>query len=81
MVGPLVGTAAAIAAAAVALAGHAIGTSPTDGTVSPFGGSVPVHLAHVGHIDVDLEASVASGLHRVTCAGAPGAGTQCFVAP
>jgi hypothetical protein len=76
----LVGTAAAAAAAAVALAGHVVGVSPTAGTVSPFGGSQPVRIAHVGRIDVDLEHSSSAGLRRVPCAGGETAST-CFVAP
>lgn len=82
MVGAVLGMAAAAAAAVIALAGHAVGTDrPAAGTVSPFGGSVPVRLSHVGHIDVDLEAPAGSALRPVTCAGTSGAGTQCFVAP
>ena len=51
------------------------GSSPQP---SPFGGSVPVHIARLGHIDVDLSPAGA-GLARVRCVGA-GAGTACFVA-
>ena len=80
MVGTLIGVAAAAAAAVIALAGHAFGTSPASGAVSPFGGSVPVHIAHVGHIEVDLERSSAVGLRSVRCAGAA-SGAACFVAP
>ena len=80
MVGTVIGMAAAAAAAVIALAGHALGTtSPASGTVSPFGGSVPVHIAHVGHIDVDLQGSSSLGLHRVRCTTGP-ATTSCFVA-
>ena len=78
MVGTVIGMAAAAAAAVIALAGHALGTSPASGPVSPFGGSVPVHIAHVGHIDVDLQGPSATGLHRVRCAVGP-ATTSCFV--
>jgi hypothetical protein len=80
MVGTLIGTAAAAAAAAAAIAGHAVGTSPATGTVSPFGGSVPVHIAHVGHIDVALGSSRAVGLRQVRCA-ANSATLTCYVAP
>ena len=71
--------AAAAAAAVIALAGHALGTtSPASGPVSPFGGSVPVHIAHVGHIDVDLQGGSSTGLRRVRCAAGP-ATNSCFV--
>lgn len=79
MAGTLLGTAAAGLAAAIALAGHSLGSSPGSGPVSPFGGSEPVHIARVGHIEVDLERGSGSGLRRVACA-APG-GERCFVAP
>ena len=45
---------------------------------SPFGGTVAVHIAHVGQIDRDLEPPGSAGLRRVTCVGA--AGSACFVA-
>lgn len=80
IVGSLFGTAAAAVAASIALAGHSLGSSPAPGTVSPFGGSVPVHIAHVGHIEVDLESSGGAGLRKVRCAGGP-AGSSCYVAP
>jgi hypothetical protein len=80
MVGTVIGIAAAAAAAVIALAGHALGTtSPASGAVSPFGGSVPVHIAHVGHIDVDLQGAGSSGLRGVRCATGP-ATSSCFVA-
>lgn len=81
MVGTVIGMAAAAAAAVIALAGHAFGTSPAATVpVSPFGGSVPVHIAHVGRIDVDLATPGSAGLRRVSCAGAAAATTACFVA-
>jgi len=43
-----------------------------------FGGGSPVHIGHVGHIDVDLEPARLTGLRRMPCAGAP-LGTACFV--
>ena len=79
MVGTLIGTAAAAAAAAAAIAGHVIGTSPAAVTMSPFGGSVPAPIGHIGHIEVDLGSSSTSGLRRVTCASGP-ATLTCFVA-
>ena len=81
IIGSVFGTAAAAAlAASVALAGHALGSPPGPGTVSPFGGPVPVHIAHVGHIEVDLDRSSAAGLRQIRCAGAA-SGATCFVAP
>jgi hypothetical protein len=80
MVGGVIGAAGLAAAASIAFAGHALSTSPAaTGTVSPFGGSVPVRLAHVGRIELDLERAPAAGLRRVPCAS--GAATSaCFVA-
>ena len=78
MVGTLIGVAAAAAAAVIALAGHAFGTSPASGAVSPFGGSVPVQVGRIGHIEVALGSSGASGLQRVRCASGP-ATLACFV--
>ena len=75
-----IGTAVAATAAAFAFAGHAVGVSPATGPVSPFGGSRPIHIAHVGAIDVDREATSSAGLRQVRCAGGA-AGEQCFVAP
>lgn len=81
MVGNLVGTALATAAAAVAVAGQVAGTTSRGaGTVSPFGGPVPIHLVRIGHIEFDLGRASASALVRVGCAGSAGAGTRCFVA-
>ena len=70
----------AVAAAVLALAGKAAGMQPAAVPASAFGGSVPVHIAQVGHIDVDLEASSSAGLRRVRCLSASGR-TACFVAP
>jgi len=78
MAGVLLSAAVAVSAAVLAVAGKVVGTQPTTIPVSPFGGSVAVHLTRVGHIDTDLEAS-GSGLTRVRCAGAASAGTACFV--
>jgi hypothetical protein len=80
IIGSVFGTAAAAAvAASVALAGHTLGSSPVPGTVSPFGGSVPVRIAHVGHIEVDLSPAGNARLDRVPCAGTRDAGTACYV--
>ena len=72
---------AALALATTAFAAAASSTGPSAGThppVSSFGSSVPVPIAHVGHIEVDLAPGGAGRLQRVTCAGAP-LGTDCFV--
>ena len=64
----------------LALVGKAVGMPPAHAPVSPFGASVPVHVAHVGHIEVDVEGSAGpTSLLRVRCAGAVGAGTACYV--
>jgi len=77
--GSVVGMAAATLAATVALAGQAAGSaSGPPGTVSPFGGSVPVRIAHVAHIEVDLEPATTARLERVTCAGSRN-GSACYV--
>jgi len=78
MIGAITGTAAATAAAAIALGGNVLGAAPQTRPATPFGGSAPVRIAHVGRIDVDLESSGAAGLHRVACADAAGS-TACFV--
>jgi hypothetical protein len=77
--GFLLSGAVAVAAAALALAGKAAGTQPAAVPMSAFGGSVPVHIAHVGRIDVDLEPAGPQRLQRVTCSGLSGTGTACFV--
>lgn len=46
---------------------------------TPFGGSVAVDIARVGHIEVDLEPAGPGRLARVPCVDAL-AGTDCFVA-
>lgn len=77
MVGLSAATFATLLAVAVALAG----TAPSSGQVSgPFGGPMPVHLAHVGHIEVDLEPGRVAGLRRVPCAGVASPLASCFVA-
>ena len=79
MTGAIIGTAAAAAAAVLAFAGHALGSSPARVPDSPFGGSTAVRIGHVGRIDVALGPGGSTGLHRVRCAGAP-PGTACYVA-
>ena len=80
MLGPLVGSAAALVAASAAVAGHSLGSLPASRTTSPFGGSAVVHLTHVGRIEVDLHASRPLALRRVGCIGASSPATTCFVA-
>jgi len=80
MLGSLIGSAAALTAATVAVAGHSLGSTPASRTTSPFGGSAAVHLTHVGRIEVDLRASRPLALRRVGCIGASSPATTCFVA-
>lgn len=77
MAGPLLST--AVAAAAIALAGKVAGAQPALVPASPFGGSRPVTVAHVGRIEVDLEPAGAGRLERVSCAGISGRATGCYV--
>jgi len=74
-----VGTVVAVVAGILAVAGGALGSQPVTGPVSAFGGPVPVHIAHVGRIDVDLEPAAANGLRRVRCAGTSDGTTVCYV--
>lgn len=68
----------AVLAASGALGG-ALGAQPgSRAPQSPFGGPVPVRIAHVGHIEVDLASPGAGSLAQVRCSGAA-AGTACFV--
>jgi hypothetical protein len=46
---------------------------------SDFGGSEPVHIATIGHIEIELEPSSATGLRPVRCAGTASRTTTCFV--
>lgn len=78
MVGSLIGTAAAAAAAAVALAGHGLNPTVQAGPTTAFGGTVPVAVAQVGHIEFDLEGSSRSALRQVRCGGGS-VGARCFV--
>jgi hypothetical protein len=80
MLGPLVGSAAALVAATAAVAGYPLGSPPASRTTSPFGGSAVVHLTHVGRIEIDLQASRPLALRRVGCIGASSLATTCFVA-
>ena len=71
---------AAAVSAVVGLLAAVLGGPPsTSAPMSPFGGSVAVHIAHVGRIEVDLGPRHAGGLRRVGCAAAP-VGTACYIA-
>jgi hypothetical protein len=73
------GLAVTVALAASAALGGALRAQPgSPMPVTPFGASVPVHIAHVGHIDVDLVSAGTGSLSRVQC-GRSAAGTACFV--
>jgi len=69
-----------LATTASAAVASAVGGGPAAPPVSPFGGSVAVHLAHVGHIEVALGPAGSAGLQRVRCAGPVDPTTSCFVA-
>ena len=70
-----VGAVAAVGAAA----GHVVAGAGPSGPVTPFGGPVAVHIAHVGRIDVDV-GTAGGALRRVRCAAAGGGAVACFVA-
>jgi hypothetical protein len=76
MLGPVAGVTAALGAV-VALVGPA---APVAGTAGPFGGAAKVQVAHIGKIEVDLEATSTEGLRRVPCGRAASASAACFVA-
>jgi hypothetical protein len=80
MAGILIGAEVAALAAIVAAGGHALAAQPYKGPMTPFGGPVAVHIAHVGHIDVDLGPGGRAGLERVRCGGIAGGTTACYVA-
>jgi len=69
-----------LATTASAAVASATGGRPAPPPVSPFGGSVAVRIAHVGHIEVALGPSGSAGLQRVQCAGPVDPTTSCFVA-
>jgi hypothetical protein len=79
MVAAVIGSACALVAAGAAFGGHLLDPVSASGAVTPFGGPVAVHVAHVGRIDVDLEAGAGHALRRVTCASAAGRATACYV--
>ena len=67
---------AAAAASAVAMLG---GRPETHVPAGPFGASFPVHVGHVGRIEVDLGRGGAGGLRRTACASRAEPGTTCYV--
>lgn len=69
-----------LATTASAAVVSAPGDRPAPPPVSPFGGSVAVRLAHVGHIEVALGPAGSAGLRQVRCAGQVSPTTSCFVA-
>ena len=71
---------ATIAATVSMLAAAVQGRSHAAMPVTSFGGSVPIRIAHIGRIDVDLDPTGHGSLLRVDCVGSPAVGTECFVA-
>ena len=80
MVGGHAWGAALLAAGVSTVAPAFVGSSNEPGSTpaSGFGASVPVHIAHVGRIDVDLVPTASLSLRRVRCALAD-SGTTCYV--
>jgi hypothetical protein len=76
MAGRLVAT--VVLAAGGALSGALGAQRGSTAQLSPFGTSVQIHIAHVGHIEVDLRPPAAGRLARVPCRGGE-AGAACFV--
>jgi hypothetical protein len=64
--------------ASAAIAGAPSAGSPSPGS-SAFGGPVPIHLARVGHIEIDIGPAGSAGLRQVRCAFSAAPGTTCFV--
>lgn len=79
MFAAVIGGACAVVAAGAAFGGHLLDSRSASGTITPFGGPVAVRVAHVGRIDVDLEAGTGHALRRVACAGPAGRTTACYV--
>ncbi|HEY8030696.1 MAG TPA: hypothetical protein VIE38_14470 [Gaiellaceae bacterium] len=73
-------TALVLATTASAAVASATGGRPAPRPVSAFGGSVAVHLSHVGHIEVALGPAGSTGLQQVPCDGPVSPTTSCFVA-
>ena len=79
MFAAIIGGACALVAAGAAFGVHLLDPQSAPGAVTPFGGTVAMHIAHVGRIDVDMEAGTGRALRRVTCAGPSGRPTACYV--
>jgi hypothetical protein len=79
MSGVLIRATVALAAGLTAAAAAASGHDPRHAPVTPFGGSVAVHVAQPGRIDVDLAPASSAGLRRVRCSGQAAGSTACFV--
>lgn len=69
----------ALATAASAAAAATPGGVSPDVPASGFGGSVAVHLAHVGHIEIALGSGGAAGLRHVRCAAPASRTTSCYI--
>jgi len=69
----------ALATAASAAAAATPGGVSPDAPASGFGGSVPVHLAHVGHIEIAFGSGGTAGLRQVRCATPAAPTTSCYV--
>ncbi len=79
MVAGIIGGVCALVAAGAAFGGQLLDPHSKPGAVTPFGGPAAVHIAHVGRIDVDMEAGIGRALRRVTCSGLAGRATACYV--
>lgn len=80
MPGVLARTALALASTASAVVvAAAPGSTSARVPDSGFGGSEPVSIAHVGHIEVALGPAGAAGLRQVRCAGVAAIAYSCFV--
>ena len=75
----IIGGVCALVAAGAAFGGQLLDPHSDPGAITPFGGRVAVHIAHLGRIDVDMEAGTGRALRRVTCAGPAGRATACYV--
>lgn len=68
--------------AVLVAAASAVG-APSESAPAPvttFGGAGSVRIAHVGHIEVDLEPSSPAGLRRIACPRSSLPGQACYVA-
>ena len=79
MVGALSRAGLALATTASAAAAASPVRVSGSSLTSAFGGTTPVRLTHVGHIETALGPAGAGALRHVQCAGAA-TGTSCYVA-